>query len=920
MPMPGSSFGQGGPLGALRNRDKFSHFVNREDEEKIFLDYLLAAEGTPLPVITFYAAGGSGKSWLLQKLMQKTTDEQTPFAHLDFSRDRNIGGQYFYNDSALVLSQIRQQLRVDCPRFDLAYHLMRFRQDIRDEAPGAFRAGDSMFQGLLEGAEALLNTIPGVNILKWVAERAAKANEQKFKETGMYRWLLGEMGKADYLRLENKSAQAILPELSGRLAMDLQESLPQPVRRQCRAVLFLDTYESLILGLTTSSQQSDIDAWIQRICADLNTAGVLCVLAGQNRLNWGAEWEPYLHQVPLEGLTRPYARTFLEKCGVPEGEVQEAILESSQERQPSGKEKRYFPLLLGLYADTVINEQEANHGATPTPDSFRLPPEDIRAAGLRFLRSLPDTYPEWIIRLAVTPRFDDSAARHAFDPHDTPAREGAWQRLASYSFVLPDTEEWWVLKEPVRRVLLQEPNLDTALAERHHRWWKNYWYSRMAEETDEGAALGWWHWFQLDPEEAFQEWERLIEKARTDLKMTVHHRLLDWLTAPVDDGAELTATQWKIWGDEYAQATVGNREWNLHKALALYESALERCPREASETDWAALQNRLGVTHRWLSDIRERKSHLHRAKDYLEAALQVYKSSETSGEWATVQTNLGNVYRGLAETGQGQPYLQKAIAAYEAALAAQPRETHPEDWAITQNNLGNAYSDYASNQKPEYLESAVSAYRQALEIIRQESSPLLWANIQNNLAVVYNRLSRIEDRESYLKQAIAASESAQTVFTRAAFAYQWAMIQGNIANAYIALATLHDGEVSIHRAIAGHEAALEVYTRSAFPQDWAMTQNNLAIAYSYLASIQDRESNLERAILHFRQAREIYTESHHPHQFAMLQKNLALLLHETGKTEDACAELADAIRTFDLLERADYATELRELQKVWNCA
>ena len=53
-----------------RPSEELRHFTNREDEKKVFTDYVNAMDGASLPALMFYGVGGIGKTWLTKRLRQ----------------------------------------------------------------------------------------------------------------------------------------------------------------------------------------------------------------------------------------------------------------------------------------------------------------------------------------------------------------------------------------------------------------------------------------------------------------------------------------------------------------------------------------------------------------------------------------------------------------------------------------------------------------------------------------------------------------------------------------------------------------------------------------------------------------------------------------------------------------------------------
>ena len=49
------------------------HFTNREQERHVLSRLLALPSGQPVPVVMFYGVGGTGKSWLLCRLLRRST-------------------------------------------------------------------------------------------------------------------------------------------------------------------------------------------------------------------------------------------------------------------------------------------------------------------------------------------------------------------------------------------------------------------------------------------------------------------------------------------------------------------------------------------------------------------------------------------------------------------------------------------------------------------------------------------------------------------------------------------------------------------------------------------------------------------------------------------------------------------------------
>jgi hypothetical protein len=107
------------------------HSTNRDDEQVAFQRILDIPTSEPVPLLMFYGVGGAGKSWPLKRLRQHA--DQLPSAHIDL--DPRLGGQAFLSDPSRVLGDLRRQMgsSVHCPRFDMAYTWLRFKEGVEDE-------------------------------------------------------------------------------------------------------------------------------------------------------------------------------------------------------------------------------------------------------------------------------------------------------------------------------------------------------------------------------------------------------------------------------------------------------------------------------------------------------------------------------------------------------------------------------------------------------------------------------------------------------------------------------------------------------------------------------------------------------------------------------------------------------------------
>jgi hypothetical protein len=339
---------------------ELKNFTNRVQEQAVFQKYVDAPEGTSLPVLMFFGVGGIGKTWLVQQLRDNlgAPGGSIPHARLDF--DHDAGGKRFGDDPAAALSEIRQLLGVPCPRYDLAYAMLRYKQGAGAE-PTLQGSGDAKMA--FDAVVAfVLAPVPAGSILAELVKRVRDLAAPKFKNTALYRWLASKNGEGDLPGLAKKTWQEIQPELIDRLCADLQENLPERKGKACRAVIFLDTYEALRIDIANEAQQRKREAWIRDLCANLD--GVLVVIAGQNRLDWpeiDPAWDDRecLEQHLVGGFSETDARELLGKYGATSRRLQDAILRICAETEikaGNAQETAYHSWSLGLCGDIVFAE------------------------------------------------------------------------------------------------------------------------------------------------------------------------------------------------------------------------------------------------------------------------------------------------------------------------------------------------------------------------------------------------------------------------------------------------------------------------------------------------------------------------------------------------------------------------------------
>ena len=879
------------------------HFTNRVSELEAFRRALAIPAGQDVPAIMFYGVGGTGKSWVLKRL-QQSLDGSLPCAYLDLDHS-NPGGAACHTDWSRALAEIRRQLGADvfCPRFDLAYAFIRYKEGAGDEP--LFRGAGILghvWEFLVEVGDSALSSVPGGNLLTWAINKVTSPLARKVQASPLGHWLETQLGEEDFRKLKPLLADEIYLQLHHRLLLDLRENLPAS-DRACRAVVFIDTLEALRAPRDSAEELARVQEWVRNLYHP--SSGVLLVMAGRDRLTW-ERIEPafadpqYLDQHLVGGLSQADALRFLRSCSVADPALQQAVLrvacdvetrtipqDEAADQATGGDaatgehEASYHPFSLGLAADTIAAAQRS--GQPIDAASFDMQPGDIRRLAARFLRSLgtDGSYSVWLRRLALTPRFDEAAARMAFSSHAGSEQDAAWNALREYSFFQPagnQNDGWWTLHGRMREALAESRDDEVEAAE--HRWWNAYWTNRSENDLDAYAALAWYHRWCLEPEEAITVWGGLCQRERNALRMGNHYQLLSWLDpCGILDMSGYRATSISTadalisLSAQYQKATVGQREACYRRAVACCEGALAVFTEERFPYAWAQVQINLGAAYESLR-LWDGKASIHRAIDCYRAALRVFTEDQTGHDWAGVHTNLGNAYGALI-TDDGGNYLQEAIASYEAALRVWTEQDTPQEWATVQFNLATTYLRLPERACVPYGQQAISHFEAALRVWTEHAFPLEWANVHVNLGVLHNKLRELEPADN-LDRVVGHYQAALRVLTAEVSPLDWAQVQLNLSG--VLLQHLPGDQAdALQRAISHATAALSVYTETQFRSSWAQAQYNLGAAYFQFEANRGGQ-NYAKAMAHFQAALRVYTPEERPHNWAKTTLALGLTM------------------------------------------
>jgi tetratricopeptide (TPR) repeat protein len=849
-------------------------FTNREKHQDWFTakTNIRAGELPRIPATMLFGPGAIGKSWLLRHLeRQLASPRRVPSVRIDFTRE-GVSNP-LCDDPSAALAAIRRISKAECPRFDIATKYLLVEKGVRDEStlnhPArkmAASIGDDLFKralGLIPGVGGPLQaTYEIVEILYPYARNKLGLRDLMHK---------------DLRRLRELRVEDIERGLVERLVDDLRDVFPAQNDHAVKAVVFVDTLEALQPVDSTQYNLKIRTQWLRDLIRDLNDR-VLFILAGQNQLAWGdleSCWKDstWLKQIPVDGLSTESAREFLQRCGLEQPDVQEAIVTACQSADGT-----CHTFHMSLLADFARMERRKNNGVIDTAIFASLPPDDWTKLILRFMQSLPSRSHEyWIRRLSLTPEFDEAAARSSHSAQRSIFQDADWAMLRSFSFLVDveGKQGWWTIHSTMQRAISEEFVLSAPDHWREsHQSWRSYWQDRAPKPTDAFAQLAWYHLWHLDSAAAVEEWKQLIETARTGppIDMVFHYQLLSWLD-PLHlqerrKWTEFEALLSSRLAKEYYEASLGDRIQNLRKASTLLHRALQVLTVASLPDDWARAQNRLGLVYASRIDG-DRAENMREAIACYQRALEVRKSDGDALAWSATQNNLGDAWRDRPD-GERPKNIEQAIACYERALSARKEKETPIQWAQTQSSLGRAWWCRPDGVRATNLRQAIERFEIVLPVLEEHGEWRDWATSQNFLGLAWMDLSDGNIEENF-NTAIACFHHALEVWTKDSHPRGWAWTQAVLGNVWRDFPNLSHEAENLQKAIACYKHALDILRRESFPEAWASVQCDLG-------RVHIKQKNYDEAIGCYRLALEVQNPKSYPRGWAATQHELGSAL------------------------------------------
>ena len=424
-------------------------FTDRTEPRKAFWNRYAKMVSEGSTVITFYGAGGVGKSALLKKLEEeiKRRDELTGNECKYVKYDLSIS-----TDLREILKTFKFQLSAygcEFPLFDVGnyYYSLKIGQDVTPLK-----------------AKSMLEKIPGIGEFKKnlskVDDKLTKVNPV-LKTAKMFFEVTDEVLQAipvtkaittcfsiadkfliDYMELTkvlDDDHMAIRNQLNAcrqeKNSMMLYEFLPTLFAQDVtdwmtatgnKLVVILDNYESLT-GATSlaTSEQSKRDSWLRELIFMI--PDTLWTIAGRNKLRWDGALADETEQHLIRALSPEDSSWFLERAGIADENLRAGLVKLTEG----------YPIFLDLCVD-VYNEYKRQHNVEPTIDEFSRKREEVVGRIFRYLDAAGDDVAKDMLEfLCVLNVWTDKLAEEIGGQIFNFSRN-TYRRVKNFSFIKTD--------------------------------------------------------------------------------------------------------------------------------------------------------------------------------------------------------------------------------------------------------------------------------------------------------------------------------------------------------------------------------------------------------------------------------------------------------------------------------------------------
>ncbi|MBZ0201620.1 MAG: tetratricopeptide repeat protein, partial [Ignavibacteria bacterium] len=565
-------------------------FTDREELTEAFRKKIpmLGKEG--YSILSYYGVGGIGKSTLRKEIgrILSTDYPDIIWSCTDFELQP-------FREAETSLYHLRRNLRekykIQFPTFDIAYTV--YWQKTHPQITIAKENIPFLEDGtVVSDLIAHTGGIPIVGLLPSIAKAV-------YKGQGIFKKWWTKRGQKELYDLPSLSPKEILDRLPMYFALDLTDHLQS---NRANAVIFIDTYEALWENSDHEGGFFLRDEWIRELVAHLPS--VLWVILGREKLRWNEldnDWDNYVEQHLLGGLSEIDSARFLNSCGITDEKIQNIITGSSQG----------IPYYLDLAVDTFLQIKQ-KHNREPEQKDFAKNPREVLT---RFLRYLDKSEIETLKVLSVAQHWNREIFKLLIDEYKTGYPISAMKVLCRFSFIDETSDKTtFVLHDLMKQGL--QAQLDYETKENINKLLFDYYCKRFTGKTGKElidgdcAALkeAFYHGKNsLRPEE-LQQWFDQVrapfdEAAKWSLLSPLYEELLGVLETTIGKNTP----EYAFSVTYYSSVLYNLGEYK--KALELIEKNLDDLKNALANNEnlYASLLNNLATIYYYRGEIQRSK-------------------------------------------------------------------------------------------------------------------------------------------------------------------------------------------------------------------------------------------------------------------------------------------------------------------------
>ena len=389
-----------------KSRDD-QNFVDRIEPRKAFWNRYSQMVDEDSAIITFYGAGGIGKTALLKKLEKeiKHRDKVTKIKCKYVKYDLNIS-----TDPREVLKSFKFQLAAyGCtfPLFDTAnyYYALKTGQNITplkaksmlekipwvNEIRNKFTVADTyavkaaslltVLKNFFDMTEDMLQAIPVIRAITACFSFVDKLLVMYMEKTQTFDADHKELRHQLNSRFQDKNPIALYEYLPTLFAQDVADWLKATNNN---LIVLLDNYE-LVISETSlvTTEQLKRDLWLRGDDGLIfRIPRTLWVIAGRNKIRWEGELADELEQHLIKTLPPEDSDHFLKRAGIHDENLRRELVSLTEG----------YPIFLDLCVDVYNAYKRRNENTAPTIDEFGQKRQDVVARIFRYLDADKDDF------------------------------------------------------------------------------------------------------------------------------------------------------------------------------------------------------------------------------------------------------------------------------------------------------------------------------------------------------------------------------------------------------------------------------------------------------------------------------------------------------------------------------------------------